>query len=56
MWYVIQTLAGEEEIVKQMTEKYLPKDSYEECKILYYIRKKRYEGKWHEERVRLLPG
>ena len=56
MWYVIQTLAGEEEVVKQMTERYLPKDSYEECKILYYIRKKRYEGEWHEERARLLPG
>lgn len=56
MWYVIQTLAGEEETVKLMTEKYLPKDSYKECKILYYTRKKRYQGEWHEERERLLPG
>lgn len=56
MWYVIQTLAGEEESVKQMIEKYLPKDSYNECKILYYKRKKRYKGEWHEERARLLPG
>ena len=56
MWYVIQTLAGEEELVKQMIEKHLPKDSYNECKILYYKRKKRYEGKWHEERACLLPG
>lgn len=56
MWYVIQTLAGEEETVKLMTEKYLSKDCYEECRILYYIRKKRYRGEWHEERERLLPG
>ena len=44
MWYVIQTLAGQEEIVKLMAEKYLPEDSYEACRILYYIRKKRYQG------------
>lgn len=56
MWYVIQTLAGQEEIVKQMLEKYLPGDSYEECKILYYIRKKRYRGEWHEVKERFLPG
>ena len=56
MWYVIQTLAGQEEIVKQMVEKYLSKDSYEECRVLYYVRKKRYQGEWHEERERLLPG
>lgn len=56
MWYVIQTLAGQEEAVKQMLEKYLPADSYEECRILYYIRKKRYQGEWHEVRERFLPG
>ena len=56
MWYVIQTLAGQEEIVKLMAEKYLPEDSYEACRILYYIRKKRYQGEWHEIRERLLPG
>ena len=56
MWYVIQTLAGQEEIVKQMLEKYLPRSSYEECRILYYIRKKRYQGEWHEVRERFLPG
>lgn len=56
MWYVIQTLAGQEEIVKQMLEKYLPEDSYKECRVLYCVRKKRYQGEWHEERERLLPG
>ena len=55
-WYVIQTLAGQEDIVKQMAEKYLPKDCYEECRILYYVRKKRYRGEWHEVKERFLPG
>lgn len=56
MWYVIQTMAGQEEIVKLMLEKYLPGDSYEACRILYYVRKKRYRGEWHEVKERLLPG
>lgn len=56
MWYVVQTMAGQEEMVKLMLEKHLPKDSYEECRILYYLQKKKYQGEWHEERERLLPG
>ncbi len=55
-WYVIQTLAGQEEAVKQMAEKYMPKDCHEEYRILYYIRKKRYQGRWHEVKETLLPG
>lgn len=56
MWYVIQTLAGQEEIVKQMIEKYLPESSFDRCEILYYIKRKRYLGEWHDVKERLLPG
>ena len=56
MWYVIQTKTGQEEPMRQRVEKMLPDDSYEDCKILYYVKKKKYLGQWHEERERLLPG
>ena len=56
MWYVIQTKTGQEEPMRQRVEKMLPNDSYEDCKILYYVKKKKYLGEWHEEKERLLPG
>lgn len=56
MWYVIQTKTGQEEPMRQRVEKMLPDSSYEDCKILYYVKKKKYLGEWHEERERLLPG
>ncbi|NDO70917.1 antiterminator LoaP [Schaedlerella arabinosiphila] len=56
MWYVIQTKTGQEEPMRQRVERMLPEDSFEECKILYYVKKKKYLGEWHEERERLLPG
>lgn len=56
MWYVIQTKTGQEEPIRQRVERMLPNHSYEECKILYYVKKKKYLGEWHEERERLLPG
>lgn len=56
MWYVIQTKTGQEEPMRQRVEKMLPDDSYEACKILYYVKKKKYLGEWHEEKERLLPG
>ncbi len=56
MWYVIQTKTGQEEPTRQRVERMLPNDSHEECKILYYVKKKKYMGKWREERERLLPG
>lgn len=56
MWYVIQTKTGQEEPMRQRVEKMLPDDSYGDCKILYYVKKKKYLGQWHEERERLLPG
>ncbi|MCI9632867.1 MAG: antiterminator LoaP [Ruminococcus sp.] len=56
MWYVIQTKIGQEESMRERVEKMLPDNSYEDCKILYYVKKKKYLGEWHEERERLLPG
>ena len=56
MWYVIQTKSGQEEPMRERVEKMLPLHSYEDCKILYYVKKKKYLGEWHEERERLLPG
>lgn len=56
MWYVIQTKTGQEEPMRERVEKMLPHYSYEDCKILYYVKKKKYLGEWHEERERLLPG
>lgn len=55
-WYVIQTMAGQEEAIKQMAEKYMPNDCQEEYRLIYYIRKKRYQGRWHEIKEMLLPG
>ncbi len=56
MWYVIQTKTGQEEPMRQRVEKMLKDYSYEDCKILYYVKKKKYLGEWHEEKERLLPG
>ena len=56
MWYVIQTKTGQEEPMRQRVERMLPHKFYEDCKILYYVKKKKYLGEWHEERERLLPG
>lgn len=56
MWYVIQTKTGQEESTRERFEKMLPNHSYEDCKVLYYVKKKKYLGEWHEERERFLPG
>lgn len=40
MWYVIQTKTGQEEPMRQQVEKILPDNSYEDCKILYYVKRK----------------
>lgn len=56
MWYVIQTKTGQEEPMRQRVERMLPVHAFEDCKILYYVKKKKYLGEWHEEKERLLPG
>ncbi|MBD5550281.1 MAG: antiterminator LoaP [Lachnospiraceae bacterium] len=56
MWYVIQTRPGHEEAIKEKALKLFPEGAHGECKVLYYVSKKRYLGEWHEERERFLPG
>lgn len=56
MWYVMQTKPGHEEEVKEKARKLFREDACGDCKVLYYISKKRYLGAWHEEKERLLPG
>lgn len=54
MWYGIRT--GQEEDVRRKIKTLAPDIASEEWKILYCVKKKRYLGKWHEERERFLPG
>ncbi len=56
MWYVIQTEPGLEETVKREIQSRAHGGSFDDCRILYCVRKKRYLGAWHEERARFLPG
>lgn len=56
MWYAVQTKPGREEAVREKARKLFPKDTCGDCKVLYYVSKKRYLGQWHEEKEQLLPG
>lgn len=56
MWYVIQTSPGEELMVKKIIENVVPKDCYEECRIIFYEVERKYQGKWHQEKRKMFPG
>lgn len=59
MWYVMQVLSGEEHEREQLLKKLIPnKDgrTYQNIFIPMYVRKKRYQGRWHEEQKVLFPG
>lgn len=56
MWYVIQTRTGKEELIKADIELRVPKELYEECRIIYYESKRKYEGQWHVEKKTMFPG
>ncbi|MBR3241688.1 MAG: antiterminator LoaP [Parasporobacterium sp.] len=56
MWYVIQTQTGKELKVKQKIEMRLSPEVYEDCRIIYYETKRKYEGKWHLEKKTMFPG
>ena len=56
MWYVIHTEIGREELLRQRISRVLSKETTDNCKILYCIKKKKYLGQWHDERKRFLPG
>lgn len=56
MWYAIRTEPEYEEAVKQQVEAMMTGRSPGDCRILYCIRKKRYQGAWHDKKERFLPG
>ena len=59
MWYVIQVMSGEEHEKEQLFKKLiLNKDgrTYDKIFVPMYVRKKRYQGRWHEEQKVLFPG
>ena len=56
MWYVIQTLSTKESAVKDFIERRVPKELYEDCRIVYYETERKYQGAWHKEKKRMFPG
>lgn len=59
MWYVIQVMSGEEHEKEQLFKKLiLNRDgrAYDKIFVPMYVRKKRYQGRWHEEQKVLFPG
>lgn len=56
MWYVIQVMSGEEEKIAYLCRQRITKQLYENIFIPRYVRKKKYQGEWHEENRILFPG
>lgn len=59
MWYVIQVMSGEEHEKEQLFKKLILNRDGRTCDKIFvpmYVRKKRYQGKWHEEQKVLFPG
>jgi transcriptional antiterminator NusG len=56
MWYAVQVLTGEEELVRQLCEMQISEEILEKCFIPYYERPKRFHGQWHTLRQVLFPG
>ena len=56
MWYVIQTMSGEEKTVFTLCEKLLEKDTYSDLFIPRCIQKQKVSGEWREMRKVLFPG
>lgn len=55
-WYVIQVSVNHEAKTANRCCTMISKDILRECFIPEYIRMKRYNGSWHEEREILFPG
>lgn len=56
MWYVIQTSPGKETTVKTIIDNTMPRECYEECRIIYYEIERKYQGAWHKEQRKMFPG
>lgn len=56
MWYVIQTVSGQEEKCMQQCRQYVEETAYKEMFIPQYIAKKHFQKEWHEVTKTLFPG
>ena len=56
MWYVIWTTTGKEDLIKVEFETLVPREQYQDIKILTRERKQKYRGVWQMRKERLFPG
>lgn len=56
MWYVIQTLGGEEERTAQLIRRQIPSYCIEECFIPKRVRMKKFQGAWNQVEEILFHG
>lgn len=56
MWYVIQTLGGEEEQTADMIRKMIPSSCLEECFVPKRERMKKFHGVWNKVEEILFHG
>ena len=56
MWYVFQTMSGEEEVALQLCKQRVSKEFYKEMFIPRYVAKKKFRGEWHSVKKKLFPG
>ena len=56
MWYVIQTLSGQEEKTADMIRKFVGPDFIEECFVPKRERLKKFHGSWNKEEEVLFQG
>jgi transcriptional antiterminator NusG len=56
MWYAVQVLTGEEELIRILCRKEISEELLEKCFIPYYERPKRFHGQWHKIKRVMFPG
>lgn len=56
MWYVIQSLNGDELNVCEKCRQAVPKDAYRDFFVPMYVCMRRYQGVWSKEHKVLFPG
>jgi len=55
VWYAVQNASGKEKMIsRQLEGEFFGLDG--EWRELFCVKKKRYQGMWHDERERFLPG
>ena len=56
MWYVIQTMSGQEQACMELCQKRLEKGSCQDMFVPRYIAKRHYQKGWHDKEMVLFPG